>query len=400
MPSVRGHHEGSVSHYHDGRIVVRVTMRDGSRRSLSTSADHERGDCETRDRRQAKPLLARLELQRDAGAVGRDWTLGRFLLTWSETMHERVAPNTWRQWDQHIRLYLVPKLGRYRLSRLRAADVNDMLAHLVTARPYRSSPDAASEYRPVDGQTRRHIRSTLRRALADALRAGAITSNAAALSDVPKLVTEERRILTLEEARALLAALRGERLYALFLVALHTGAREAELLGLRWTDLDGDTLHVRRTLQRVWTGELDEQGRRIHEWRMGQPKTERSRRDVTLTAPCLAALEAHRAEQARERGAYPLDGLIFTDSRGLPIHGSNLLPVLRRALKRANLPASVTVHDLRHSAATMLFALGVPLEVISDMLGHSTTRITADLYRHRVPQLQREAAAKLGEALG
>lgn len=399
MLIVRGHNDGSVSHYGDGRIVVRVTMRDGSRRSRSVQADHPRTeDCEPRDWRQARPVMAALERQRDLGAVGPDWTLGKYLPSWCDSMRNRKAPATWRQWDQHIRLYLVPSLGRIRLSHLRPGDVNAALSQLVTAKPYRPSPDAAPEYRPLDGQTRRLVRATLRRALSDAVRAGAVTTNAAALSDVPPAQPKERRALTLEEARSLVSAVEKERMGVLFVLALHSGAREAELLGLRWNDLEGDTLHIRRTLQRVWTGELDN-GRRVNEWAMLPTKTKQTR-DVSLSSPALQALDKHRDRQAEGRGAYSMDGLIFTDTRGMPVHGSNLLPMLRRSLKRAGLPSEVTVHDLRHSAATILFAMGIPLEVIADMLGHSTVRITQDLYRHRVPQLQRDAAERLGTALG
>ena len=94
-----------------------------------------------------------------------------------------------------------------------------------------------------------------------------------------------------------------------------------------------------------------------------------------------------------------MDGLVFTTDKGHPIHATNLLPALRRDLEAAGLPR-VGIHDLRHSCATILFSLGVPLEVIADSLGHSTTRVTADLYRHRVPALQEVAAARMQEALG
>lgn len=410
MLAVRGHNEGSVSHYRDGLIVVRVTMRDGARRSRSVAADHAKSPtCERDDRRQARPLLEDLLRQRDGGAVGHDPTLGRYLERWLDAVAPHLAPATWRKHESIVRAHLIPSLGRHRLSELSVDHVRAYMRHA------KGHP-----------QTIRHHRATLRRALADAQRDGLVIRNVAALAEPPKLTTIERSVLDADQARALLATLAeppneppegatldadqarrlrlariGHRLYALFVLALHTGMRQAELLGLQWSavDLDAGTVHVGRTLQRVWTGEVDEHDKRIYEWLRRSTKTPKSRRDITLTPSAIAALRIHRERQEAERGARMLDGLVFTTPAGHPIHGTNLLPVLREALATAGLPR-VSFHDLRHSAATILYAHGVPLETIADMLGHSTVRVTQDLYRHRVPQLQREAAERMQEALG
>lgn len=137
-------------------------------------------------------------------------------------------------------------------------------------------------------------------------------------------------------------------------------------------------------------------------WRLGDTKTDKSRRVIPLTPVAVEALRAHKKRQLAERmaaGKPGTDGLVFTTPTGKPVWGSNLLPILRAHLARLGLP-KVGLHDLRHSAATVLFAQGIPLEVISDLLGHATTRITADLYRHRVPALSVEAARKMQEAVG
>jgi integrase len=211
-------------------------------------------------------------------------------------------------------------------------------------------------------------------------------------------------------------------MHAFYVLAVTTGMREAEMLGLTWEDVDlgnqdrsdghggghrpedgaagragGDaprpsaSVSVRHTLQRV-------EG----QWQLRPPKTDKSRRTIPLTPVAVSALKAHRKRQMEERMAAgkPGDnGLVFTTTTGRPIHGSNLLPEFRAHLARLGLP-KVTLHDVRHSCATVLFGMGVPLEVISDMLGHSTTRVTADLYRHRLPALEVGAAAKMQEAMG
>jgi integrase len=168
--------------------------------------------------------------------------------------------------------------------------------------------------------------------------------------------------------------------------------REAEMLGLTWDalDLDGASVNVTQTLQR-----------NDGEWQLRPTKTAKSRRSIPLPAVTVSALRAHRARQLEERAkAGKLgDGLVFVSATGRPIHGENLTKILYAHLDRLGLPR-VTVHDLRHSCATVLYALGVPLPAIADMLGHSTIRVTADLYRHRVPELARDAAERMQGAVG
>ncbi len=136
-------------------------------------------------------------------------------------------------------------------------------------------------------------------------------------------------------------------------------------------------------------------------WERRDPKTAKSRRTVTLPALTVEALRAHRTRQLEEWLAAGRPGeasMVFVREDGRPIHGSKLTALLYPILDRLELPR-VTVHDLRHSAATILYANGVPLEAIADNLGHSTTRVTADLYRHRVPELQRSLAEVMERAV-
>jgi integrase len=203
----------------------------------------------------------------------------------------------------------------------------------------------------------------------------------------------ERTVLDAGQVRTLREGTKDDRLHAFWVLAATTGMREAEMLGLTWDDIDLDagTIRVRSTLQRV-----------DGEWKLLDPKTEKSKRDVALPPVTVAALREHRIRQLAEQakaGKLGKSGLVFTTERGHPIHGSNLTKVLYAHLERLGLP-KVTVHDLRHSAATVLYAAGIPLESIADMLGHSTTRVTADLYRHRVEDMQRGAAEAMERAVG
>lgn len=367
MSDVRGHHEGTLFYRsRDRRWVAKVSMPDGSRPSASSP-----------DKAEAKRLLAELLRLRDAGARPDDHrvTVGTYLTRWLADVRPALAPATWRKHESIVRVHLVPELGGRRLSELSVSEVRGFLS--------RGARDA---------QTVRHHRATLRRALADALRDGLVSRNVAALAEPPKMARKERPILTSAQAKRVIAETRDDPMHALYVLALTTGMREAELLGLPWrnVDLDAPSVTVTQTLHRV-----------DGEWTPAEPKTLKSRRTIPLTDVAVAALRSRKARQLEDRakaGKLGL-GLVFTTPTGAPIHGSNLLPVWYAHLARLGLPR-ITIHDARHSAATIMFERGVPLAVIADILGHSTMRVTADLYRHRVPELSVDAARRMQEAVG
>jgi integrase len=212
----------------------------------------------------------------------------------------------------------------------------------------------------------------------------------------PKVARAEPRVLSPEEARRLLDAARGDPLEALWVLALTTGVRQGELLGLKWSDidLDGGRLHVRRTAYRL----------RGRGWVEAEPKSQTARRSVALTPLAVDALRRHKARQRAQRlRAGPLwedRDLVFANAVGGYLEPQNLL---RRAfwplLQKAGL-SRLRFHDLRHSAATLLLAQGVHPKVVQELLGHSSISLTLDTYSHTVPDLQAEAAARLERLLG
>jgi integrase len=188
----------------------------------------------------------------------------------------------------------------------------------------------------------------------------------------------EGRSLTPVQARQLLDAARGDRLEALFVAGLMLGLRPGELCGLLWEDVDleGATLQVRRSLKRESAG-----------LRLGDPKTRHSFRGLDLPGPVVGALRAHRVRQLEERlvagRAWVELGLVFTTSVGTPVDPANLRRSFSALTSRAGL-GHWTPNELRHSAASLLSAAGVPLELVADVLGHDGTRMTAAVYRHAV----------------
>jgi integrase len=201
--------------------------------------------------------------------------------------------------------------------------------------------------------------------------------------------------LTTDEARQYHAAAEGHRLAALFELALRTGLRKGELLGLRWEDIDLDagTASIRRTLQRTRTGGLTTL----------PTKTVSSERRIALPAPCLLSLRAHRDQQTQEKekaGAGWVDSRhVFTRPDGHPIEPATLTRHFNALLRRAHL-RQIRFHDLRHSTATLLLEQGVELVVIKELLGHAHIGVTATVYAHVRLRLQRDAIDLLGRTLG
>ena len=197
--------------------------------------------------------------------------------------------------------------------------------------------------------------------------------------------------MTVEEAQAFLGAISGDRLEALYLLAVTTGLRRGELLGLKWTDLDLDarTLSVQRSLDKDGT--------------FNPPKRSKSRRTVMLTPQAAEALKGHRARQNEERlqlGSHWEDrGLVFPNRTGKPMNADNLYHRgFKPLLEKAGL-SGFTFHSLRHTCATLLLSKNVNPKIVSEMLGHATISQTMDTYSHVMPGMGDIAADALESAL-
>ncbi len=271
----------------------------------------------------------------------------------------------------------LPTLGRVRLAKLTPHHVHSLIVDKT--REGRLAP-----------RTIQYMHSVLRAALNQALRWRMVHYNAASMVSAPRATRLEPKVLTPEEARRLLGVLRGNRLEALYSVALALGLRQGEALGLKWSDLDLDAgiLHVRRAAQRI-----PHQGTQLVE-----TKTAGSRRTLFLPPVVVSALRAHRGRQTLERlAAGParadLD-LVFPSRRGTLADGPNITHRFRRLLMRAGLPP-MRFHDLRHACASLLLVQGVHPRVVMETLGHSQISLTMNTYSHVLPALQREAAERM-----
>jgi integrase len=243
--------------------------------------------------------------------------------------------------------------------------------------------------------------ATLRSALSEAKRLQLVSLNVAQLVKVPKPTARPITPLDVDQARTFLAAADAHRLGSLFSVALACGLRLGEATGLRWEDINltSGEVRIRQQLQRV--------GKQLV---LQALKTEKSRRTLMLPQVLLDRVRSHRTRQLEERlktGAAWVDtGLVFTTlarqpgyRSGAGLHPRNVLRTFHRLLAKAALPR-VRFHDLRHSAASLLIAEGVPLVEVSLLLGHSELRTTSDLYGHLQQQTASRAALRMNAMFG
>ena len=372
--SKRGNGEGSITRRKDGLYMARYTVE------TATGAKRRAVYAKTRKDVAEKLTAAMADASKGITADGGPKTVGAFLTSWLEdSVRGSVRKSTYDRNESLCRVHVVPGLGRKKLKTLGAQDVAGF---------YRRKLDGGCSPASVH-----KMHETLHKALKQAVRWGYMMKNPADDVDPPKVRTGEVTPLTRDEARGLLETVRGDRLEALYVVALHTGLRQGELLALRWEDLDLEarTLQVRRTVTKDG-GKLA----------VGPTKTAKGRRTVKLTADAAASLRGHLTRQLEEidglGDSFQDRGLVFCTSRGTLINPTNLRKrSLAPLLARAGLPHQ-TFHQLRHTAATILLLKNVNPKIVSEVLGHASIAITLDTYSHVLPNMQDSAVVAMEEA--
>lgn len=375
--SKRGNNEGSIYKRADGRWAAAVTIpQTGGKQTRKTLYGR------TRQEVQQKLTKALRDQQQGIPATNDRITLKAFLARWLETCVKPPMrrPLTYTTYKTIIDLHVVPELGRIPLSKLKPGDVQDLL---------NKKSAAGLSNRRVE-----MIHAVLRTALNQAVSWGELPRNVAALAKPPRTSRRDLKPFTPEEAQAFLIAAKGDRLEALYTVAVAIGLRQGEILGLRWEDVDleNSTLTVRHALQRV-DGELI----------LVEPKSDSGRRAINLPAFAVRALKEHHTRQKQEARWGGLKwhetGHVFTTKVGTPMHHSGLIRQFKKLLKEAKL-RDQRFHDLRHCCATLLLAQGVPARVVMEILGHSQISLTLDTYSHVIPALRDEAAGRMDALFG
>jgi len=303
-----------------------------------------------------------------------------FFEQWLPTLESRVRPSTMRRYQDLARLHLLPDLGNIRLAKLTTADVQRLYAGRLRA--------------GLAPTTVRHVHGLLHRAMSDALRWDLVVRNVTEAVSPPRRSTPEAKTWDAHQVASVLASAASDDLECLWRLALITGMRRGEILGLRWGDVDYDngSLFVRRTMSRGASSRLED----------GEPKTVSGRRRIALPASVLESLRRHRLRQLEYRlaagPAFKDQMLVFANETGGPLHPNTVANRFRKLTLGADVPV-IRFHDLRHTCATLMMAQGEHPKVVQERLGHADVAMTINLYSHVMPDMQREAADRLDATL-
>lgn len=380
----------------DGSIRLLPSGRYGLRVQLGVAADgkpirpHVTGATKTEVKRKRDELVARHRAGAPVDPVAERRTLGAYLRAWLEGKRAAVEPSTWHAYRFHVEGCLIPLLGRLPVGGLRPDDVRG--AHAALAQPpYSLAP-----------RTIRHVHVRLKQALGQAVRDGTLARNVAEVVEGPKVPRGEVKALAPENVQRLLATAKGEW-RTLWLLALYSGMRLGELLGLPWTAVTWDvgdgsgegTITVQQVLA---AGDAGNYVVRPY------PKSRSGVRTIRVPAEVVAELRAHRHRQLLRRAASPqwedVAGLVFLTRWGTTHLPGNVIRALKRAAKRAGIEGDVHPHLLRHTFASSLLLAGRPITEVAYLLGHASAATTLSVYAHWIRGGGGGAAAALSRLYG
>ncbi len=311
-------------------------------------------------------------------------TLGQYLTEmWLPAIRSSIRPSTWTSYEAYLRLYVVPRIGDLPLQTITRNQLRILYGELETNGRVRGGGG-------LKRKTVHNIHITLLKALGDAEEDQLISRNPAVRAH--RTGADDRTQVNTwnaQQVRRFLRHVANDRLFALWRLAVATGMRRAEIIGLRWRDVDfaaGQIAVVQTRLKANGTTYF------------AGPKTARSRRTIAIDPVTVDVLRRHRAAQARERLAlgpsYEDNDLVFCFANGQPLDPDGVTQRFQRHARHARLPV-LRFHDLRHTHATLGLMAEVHPKVMQERLGHSSVAFTLDIYSHAIPTMQGEAAQKV-----
>jgi integrase len=371
MAHKRVNGEGTIYRRKDGRYEAAVYV-------LTASGARKRVRIYARTRIAVHEKLVEAQGQAHQGIPVPDQPqrLSEYLEYWLEhVVRSSRRPATYEQYAWVARRFVEPDLGAYRLNRLSVQVVQRWLDQKFT--------EGQSAHRV------RLIRTVLSAALTRAQREELVQRNVARLVELPSYQAAERTPWSVKEAKQFLAAAVDCPLYPAILVLTLYGLRRGELLGLRWCDVDFDrgVLHIRNQLQRF-----------AGSFRQGPVKTRAGQRDLPLLMPVRTVLLVQRASCIANWPNYPSDGLVFVTALGQPLDPDSFRVSFQRLARRNGIRV-IRVHDIRHTTATLLKDLGVPVRDAQLILGHADIVTTQQIYQHDSPESRRDALERIEMAL-
>jgi len=301
-------------------------------------------------------------------------SLNSYLEKWmDEVARIKVRQATFAGYEAKLKVHVRDTIGSKRLCDLQAYDIQKLYNEMIK--------------RGLSAKTVRHVHNILSPALKQAIKWRLINHNPCELCELPKIVKKEMQCFTPEETAVFLEHAKTDRYYAAFVLAIETGMRPEEYLGLQWKDIDFEhaRLSVRRALVLLKGGGFI----------FTEPKTAQSRRSIPLSQSTIATLKAHRRAQLEARmkisDVFSDNDLVFPSEIGTPtLYGNLDRRHFKKIIKAAGL-RKIRLYDLRHTMATLLLSKGVNPKIVSERLGHSSIALTLDTYSHVLPTMQRDA---------
>lgn len=332
-------------------------------------------------------------------------SVNEYLDQWLEAAaRPRVREATHVWYRDLLKRHVRPSIGNARLSAVSSLDIQTIYAKM--------------QQLGLSARTIRCVHVVLSSALKQAIKWRMLIHNPSDSVEIPRVSRREMTALSPEETSRFLSAAADDKWAVLFNLAVTTGMRPEEYLGLQWKDVDlqSGILTVQRvlkwrskkSLENATAGDSRDSASslaarvepRVDSWYFTEPKTARSRRSIPFPASVVRALISHKAKQARHRlkagSSYQDNDLVFATSEGTPLMRRNLdRRHFKPILTKANLKQSFRLYDLRHTCATLLLALNENPKVVSERLGHASISITLDTYSHVLPSMQKAASDKL-----
>ena len=365
MAKIRARNEGSIYQRANGKWRAQVNI-DGRRLSFA---------AETKKEGLAWILETKNQIDKGVTFEAAGMTLGEFLTEWLGTVSSSGSKGTHFTYGWTVQKRIIPYIGNLNLMDLRPDRIQRFYNYLQK-----------------EGLSKHAVavtHKTLRVAMNHAVKLRLIGRNPCSGTTPPRPEQTEMKFFDDRQVKALLKTARDirDKFYSLYYLAIHTGMRQSELIGLKWEDVDWNlsTILVKRQVRHFrGTG-----------YTFLEPKSKSGTRTIYLGKQALELLENHKREQQLFISAAGDDwtclDLVFPSGAGTPLTGSNIRRDFRRLLKVSGLP-QIRFHDLRHTAASLMLNHGIPVLIVSKRLGHSKPSITLDTYGHLIPSRQEEAA--------
>lgn len=328
-------------------------------------------------KKEAEKFERNIKNEKDKGFVlPSDELFKDFMNSWFETKRNEIAIQTASNYTINISKHIVPALGKYKIGKMNL----HILQQFINVNLY--------EEKQLKPATIKKIVTILKTAFNDAVKWELIHKNPAQYVKLPKITKEELEVWNRQQIQHFLSIAKGNRYYIVFYLAIMTGMRQGEILGLRWKDinLEEKRLFVYQTLSS--DGKTFLQG----------GKTDYSRRSIRLSDDTIKTLKAHHrlvmSERLREGSNYRDLGLVCCTEKGTQTNPSNIRRLMKRFVDVSCVP-NLTFHQLRHTHATLLLQNGVNIKAVSQRLGHADVRVTLDIYSHVTKSMEDGIAEKL-----